>query len=177
MLPHSHPTRRHHAAPSSFLTATPPLGDVYTGSLATSIAAARLQLNSLDDAAYAQQAWSRAQARVLAAPSRWDQVEVGASELKAALADAQLTDAAWLAQLADKGGVLPRRQDVPRCARVTLAEMEKWRCRYTLGVLVVSYPWWALLPSTPCTDPLLHGAPWLTAPTVFVTQARCRPPG
>ena len=69
-----------------------------------------------------------------------------ASALKAALADTVLVDAAWLARLADEGGILPRCQDLPPGARVTLEEMEKWRDPYgdsTLGVLVISYPWWA----------------------------------
>ena len=54
-----------------------------------------------------------------------------------------LVDAAWLAQLADAGGVLPRCQDLPEGARATLEEMEMWRDRYAVGVLVISYPWWA----------------------------------
>ena len=68
--------------------------------------------------------------------------------LKAALTDTVLVDAAWLAQLADEGGVLPRCQDLPEGARVTLEEMEKWTDYYTVGVLVISYPWWAPPPST-----------------------------
>ena len=75
------------------------------------------------------------------------------SALKAALADTVLVDAAWLARLADEGGILPRCQDLPPGARVTLKQMEQWRGvfgRDTLGVLVISYPWWAL----PALDPL-----------------------
>ena len=78
--------------------------------------------------------------------SYWDQVGAGkpnASALKRALADTVLVDAAWLAQLADAGGVLPRCQDLPEGARVTLEEMEMWKDDYTVGVLVISYPWWA----------------------------------
>ena len=87
-------------------------------------------------------------AKQLAKPSYWDEVgpgEPNASALKAALADTVLVDAAWLARLADEGGVLPRCQDLPPGARVTLEEMEKWREPYsfTVGVLVISYPWWA----------------------------------
>ena len=81
----------------------------------------------------------------LAKPSYWDEVGPGkpnASALKAALADTMLVDAAWLARLADEGGVLPRCQDLPPGARVTLEEMEKWK-DITLGVLVISYPWLA----------------------------------
>ena len=82
----------------------------------------------------------------LAKPSSWDEVggtKPNASALKAALADTVLVDAAWLARLADEGGVLPRCQDLPPGARVTLEEMEKWGGYYTVGVLVISYPWWA----------------------------------
>ena len=94
----------------------------------------------------------------LAEPSYWDEVGPGkpnASALKAALADTVLVDAAWLARLADEGGILPRCQDLPPGARVTLTEMEKWRDPFggTLGVLVISYPWWAAPHSTPCIAP------------------------
>ena len=81
-------------------------------------------------------------------PSYWDEVgpdKPNTSALKAALADTVLVDAAWLARLANEGGILPRSQDLPPGARVTLEEMEKWRdpSGSTLGVLVISYPWWA----------------------------------
>ena len=95
----------------------------------------------------------------LAKPSKWDEVgpcEPNASALKAALADTVLVDAAWLARLADEGGILPRCQDLPPGARVTLEEMEKWRDPFgsgTLGVLVISYPWWAPPHSTPRIAP------------------------
>ena len=84
----------------------------------------------------------------LAKPSYWDEVGPGkpnASALKAALADTVLVDAAWLARLADEGGILPRCQDLPPGARVTLEEMEKWDVGKSgsLGVVVISYPWWA----------------------------------
>ena len=64
----------------------------------------------------------------LAKPSYWDKVgkwNPNASALKAALADTVLVDAAWLARLADERGILPRCQDLPPGARVTLEEMEK----------------------------------------------------
>ena len=87
-------------------------------------------------------------------PSYWDEVgprKPNASALKAALADTVLVDAAWLARLADEGGILPRCQDLPPGARVTLEEMEKWEDMMfgTLGVLVISYPWWAPLALDP----------------------------
>ena len=59
-----------------------------------------------------------------------------ASALKRALADTVLVDAAWLARLADAGDILPRCQDLPEGARVTLEEMEQWKDHYTVGVLM-----------------------------------------
>ena len=89
-------------------------------------------------------------------PSYWDEVgpfKPNASALKAALADTVLVDAAWLARLADEGGILPRCQDLPPGARVTLEEMEKWTEGTTLGVVVISCPWWAPPHSTPRIAP------------------------
>jgi len=90
-------------------------------------------------------AWAEEYTHVLT--SYWDEASTNrppgpnASALKRALADTVLVDAAWLAQLADAGGVLPRCQDLPEGARVTLEEMEKWTDSFTVGVLVISYPW------------------------------------
>ena len=80
------------------------------------------------------------------ADSRWD--ELGCTSLKKALGDTVLPDVAWLAELADRGELLPRCQDVPEEQKVTLAEMEGWRYGpnrgdFTVGVLVISYPWLA----------------------------------
>ena len=73
--------------------------------------------------------------------SKWD--EIGCSSLKAALEDTVMLDAAWLADLAEKKGILPRCQDVPDSAKVSLAEMEAWDKdnEYTVGALIISYPW------------------------------------
>ena len=46
--------------------------------------------------------------------SKWD--KLGCSALKKALKDTVMVDAAWLADLADKGGVVPRCQS-PRWIR------------------------------------------------------------
>ena len=80
-------------------------------------------------------------------PSYWDEVgtdKPNASALKVALAVSVLVDAAWLVRLAKKRGVLPRCQDLPPGARVTLEEMENWSAnrtnRNTVGVLVISVP-------------------------------------
>ena len=78
-------------------------------------------------------------AKEVAAPSKWD--ELGCSALKAALKNTVLPDAAYLAQLADEGGILPRNQDLPPGSRVTLADMEKWGTDDTVGALIISYPW------------------------------------
>ena len=87
---------------------------------------------------------SKAWAELDLGTSYWDEVgdrKPNASVLKRALADTVLVDAAWLARLADAGDILPRCQDLPEGARVTLEEMEQWRNRSTVGVLVISYPW------------------------------------
>ena len=81
-------------------------------------------------------------AAVSSDPSRWDDSD--ASGLKSALQDVTLIDAAWLANLADNGGSLPRWQELPAEAKVTLAEMEQWHFGpegVWLPVLVMSYPW------------------------------------
>ena len=125
------------------------------------------------------------------AASYWDEVgeeKPNASALKRALADTVLVDAAWLARLADAGDILPRCQDLPEGARVTLDEMEQWKDKYfgTLGVLVISYPWCASPPSTrppclnrparlPCPASLHMAHPPLCPPGR--AQARRRPPG
>ena len=119
----------------------------------------------------------------LAEPSYWDEVgpeKPNASALKAALADTVLVDAAWLVRLAKKRGVLPRCQDLPPGARVTLEEMEKWKCHYTVGVVVISYPWWApqhstLRYSSACIAPAAS-ARYLRPTAALGAQARRRPP-
>ena len=54
--------------------------------------------------------------------SKWD--EMGASSLKSAFRDTEMIDAAWLAALAKNGSAIPRCQDVPAEAKVSLKEME-----------------------------------------------------
>jgi len=56
--------------------------------------------------------------------SKWE--EVGASSLKQALHNTDMIDAAWLADLAAEKGVVPRFQDLPSTAKVSLVEMEAW---------------------------------------------------
>ena len=73
---------------------------------------------------------------------QWD--KLGCSALKAALKNTVLPDAAYLAQLADEGGILPRNQDLPPGSCVTLADMEKWDDNSygnTVGALIISSPW------------------------------------
>jgi hypothetical protein len=69
--------------------------------------------------------------------TRWD--DIGASSLKRALRCVTLVDAAWLADLADGGGVLPRCQEVPPAATVSLEQMEAWK--FGVALLVISCPW------------------------------------
>ena len=84
--------------------------------------------------------WEQKKQRIvtqLGLGSTWDDKD--ASVLKQALAVIKLVDAAWLAALADVGGVLPRYQDLPAEAIVTLKEID--RLSTGLAVLVVSCPW------------------------------------
>lgn len=69
-------------------------------------------------------------------PSKWD--SVGCTPLKRALRNTILVDAAWLAGLARNHDVLPRCQEVPASAVVSLAEMEAWEDQFTVGVLIIS---------------------------------------
>ena len=69
---------------------------------------------------------------------KWD--AMGATALKVALRDTTLVDAAWLVELAaTEGGIVPRCQDVPKHAKVSLKEMEKWPgFPPSVAVLVIS---------------------------------------
>ena len=103
------------------------------------------QFDTDGDGMLSMEELSKAWAELELGTSYWDEVGDGkpnASALKRALADTVLVDAAWLARLADAGDILPRCQDLPAGARVTLEEMEQWKDN-TVGVLVISYPWWA----------------------------------
>ena len=82
----------------------------------------------------------------LAKPNtRWDRLPCGtsASACKQALRYTKFLNADYLAQLADDGQPVPRCQDVPAWAVVTLQEMEEsfttdWGL---LSALIISYPW------------------------------------
>lgn len=73
--------------------------------------------------------------------TRWD--ELRASACKQALRYTKFLDAAYLAQLADEGQPVPRCQDVPAWAVVTLQEMEEsgFSMYGLLSALIISYPW------------------------------------
>ena len=80
----------------------------------------------------------------LAKPSKWDTpFDLNASACKQALRYTKFLDAAYLAQLADEGQPVPRCQDVPAWAVVTLQEMEEsWFSDIgLLSALIISYPW------------------------------------
>ena len=90
---------------------------------------------------------------------QWD--NKGCSALKAALKNTVLPDAAYLAQLADEGGILPRNQDLPPGSCVTLADLEKWDWDgNTVGALIISYPWRVTGPSNPRPPPLGTAVGW-----------------
>ena len=81
----------------------------------------------------------------LAKPSKWDTpFDLNASACKQALRYTKFLNADYLAQLADDGQPVPRCQDVPAWAVVTLQEMEEsgitvdWDL---LSALIISYPW------------------------------------
>ena len=87
----------------------------------------------------------------LAKPSKWDTpfeddlgtVNLNASACKQALRYTKFLNADYLAQLADDGQPVPRCQDVPAWAVVTLQEMEEsgFTDRGLLSALIISYPW------------------------------------
>lgn len=75
-------------------------------------------------------------------PTRWDYL--GLKEVKEALQNTVLVDAAWLVSLSESNGILPRCQEVPPEAHVTLSEMEAWPCpnkSCKVAILSISYPW------------------------------------
>lgn len=85
--------------------------------------------------------------------SEWDRR--GGRSLEAALSDAVLLDAGWLAELGHARGVLPRCQDVPPEARVRISDIEGWSVKTnTLGILVISMCVKSdLNPQNPCHAP------------------------
>ena len=84
---------------------------------------------------------SKAPPSGLQSPSKWDEPALSASGLKQALSFTKLVDAAYLVDLAEQGGIVPRCQDVPPDAVVTLAEMEAWDDPHSIALLVVSWAW------------------------------------
>ena len=86
----------------------------------------------------------------LAKPSKWDTpfehprfgtITLNASACKQALRYTKFLNADYLAQLADEGQPVPRCQDVPAWAVVTLQEMEESGLDFLLSALIISYPW------------------------------------
>ena len=70
--------------------------------------------------------------------------ETGGATLEPLLEHTALIDIRFLIGLARRGGVLPREQEVPACARITrdtLWRLHIWRELSSLPVLVLSYPW------------------------------------
>ena len=55
-----------------------------------------------------------------------------------------LVDARYLISLSEHSGVVPRWQDVPECARINRSNIWRlwgWERMFSLGILVLSYPW------------------------------------
>ena len=87
----------------------------------------------------------------LAKPSKWDtpfkdrygfRRDLNASACKQALRYTKFLNADYLAELADLGQPVPRCQDVPAWAVVTLQEMEESGLHeMLLSALIISYPW------------------------------------
>ena len=86
--------------------------------------------------------------------SKWDGPRFNGSALKKALQDTVLIDAEWLADLADVGGVVPRCQDLPVEAKVTLPQLEAWKFFDDIGAVILSYPWLAATHPDPHGDQL-----------------------
>ena len=62
------------------------------------------------------------------------------------LDDADLVDVGYIVRLIEAGGIVPRWQDLPDCAKITRANV--WRMQTTLywgerllPLIVLSYPW------------------------------------
>lgn len=73
---------------------------------------------------------------------RW--LKFGGRVIETLLETACLVDARYLVALAKAGGVLPRCQELPPSARITLAnvwQLRRWNYAYSLPVIVLSYPW------------------------------------
>ena len=64
--------------------------------------------------------------------------------LEPLLEHTDLVDVNYLIALGEAGGVIPRWQDLPDCARINTANVWRLRCwdrNFALSVLVLSYPW------------------------------------
>ena len=77
--------------------------------------------------------------------SNWDFYDGG--QIDELLNHTPLIDLQWLCFLARDGGAVPRHQDVPSAAKITQSNawrIKLWgaqRPKFSLGVLVLSYPW------------------------------------
>lgn len=83
---------------------------------------------------------AQSSARYRALPNMGFDVHWPAPLLKA-LNNTTIIDAAWLVDMAEKGGVLPRCQDVPQKAKVSLGRVRRWCDPDTLPLVVVSCAW------------------------------------
>lgn len=108
--------------------------------------------------------------------SLWDEPRFGASALKKSLLSITLIDAGWLYDLACSGGIVPRWQEVPPEAKVTLAQLEEYELTALnfpqLPVLVLSYPWLSQVHPDPCGEQLRAFAPMFKAFHVHISGRR-----
>ena len=88
--------------------------------------------------------------------------------LLTALENTTLVDALWLADLAKNNGVLPRCQDLPEEAKVSLAQMKQWTDSNTLPLLVISWSVNGLEPLPLALKPCVCASP------AFQLRARVR---
>lgn len=70
----------------------------------------------------------------------------GGKVVERLLANVDLVDARYLLSIAADGATLPRNQDLPESAKITAANIDmlrnhSWNRRFSLPVLVLSYPW------------------------------------
>ena len=78
--------------------------------------------------------------------NEYDWKKAGGPALEAMLDDADLVDVGYIVRLIEAGGIVPRWQDLPDCAKITRANV--WRMQTTLywgerllPLIVLSYPW------------------------------------
>jgi hypothetical protein len=119
-------------------------GDTLTGPIDAEALASNLITDGLMRAIVAQQAISDA-----AAGAGYMEKTVhgsaykihGLRQLEPLLAHIDLIDVHYLIGVAEAGGIVPRWQDVPTSAFITIENFWRLRCCGVMPILVLSYPW------------------------------------